>query len=744
MSAHKRKGSFGNLSEMFKRNSLATTLLMPVLLAGFIVSIVVLGKVGQLNQSQSSDAAIPGGTTVTFPEITCTNAKYQVAGFTNGSSVNYKYLVKNSSGQVYTESQFNFIIEGANIWDVIPFRNELQSNTAYTIQIVRADNGTALGSVRSFTSGTCAGTPATTLGNVTSTCTEPGVMTIRWTAHTGADHYTVEIFKPRTGQGPRVFGQVATNETTFVARDPDLAGGVVQADVYAQNAQGQNIAGPAFASPVTCPAGQVFSGSHASLSEAQCGIAGIAGTITLQMNSSNTADNGEYRIRIDKMVNNQLTVGYAYSRDVINFKTTDSWLTNVAPILTTLGTGDYKYQLEKKVNGTFVSVSNVVFPSSGYHRLTCPAAATTAPSAAPGVTFAGSHASLSEAQCTVAGIAGTITLQLNSNNTADNGDYRIRIDKKVNNQLTVGYAFSRDVISFRTTDSWLTNVAPILTTLGTGDYRYQLEKKVNGTFIPVRGVTFPTSATAYHRLTCSGNNPTSIPSPTAVTSAAPVCINNTADVVLAMDVSGSMDSKSSGVKRIEAAKEAAKSFLGLLPNKRQARAGVVTYNRDAKLVGGLTTDMNSLISKINFKASGGTGIAAGITKADEQFGTANKTNIVILMTDGKANSPRPAGISDPDNPAVAPFARLAAFDAAARSIEAHKTVFYTVGFGKSTSVDTELLSGIARLSNTSPYMASNPNTFVDIFERLPSEICNDAPVSLNRALYNQIRGQLAQ
>jgi Mg-chelatase subunit ChlD len=463
---------------------------------------------------------------------------------------------------------------------------------------------------------TCPPAPiGTTLGNVKATCTVPGAMQLSWDPHTGADHYVVEIFKPRWDQGPRVFGQVATTGTSYTANDPDLENGLFQANIYAQNAQGQNIAGPAFAPQVTCPPnGYVFSG-RASLSEPQCNVAGVAGTITLQMSSSNTADDGEYRIRIDKKVNDQVTIGYAYGRDLVNFTTHDSTLTSVMPILTTLGNGDYRYQLEKKTRGI--------------------------------------------------------------------------------------YAF-------------------------------------------VNGVSFPTGNTAYHRLTCSGNNPTAIPSPTAVTTAAPVCVNNTSDVVLTMDVSGSMDSKTSGVKRIEAAKEAARSFLGLLPNKRQARASVVTYNKNATLVGGLTTDMSSLISKINFKASGGTGIAAGITKANEQFGTANKTNIIILMTDGKANSPRPAGISDPDDPAVAPFARLAAFDAAAKSIETHKTVFYTVGFGKSSSVDTELLSGIARLSNTSPYMASNPNTFVDIFEKLPSEICNDAPVALNRALYNQIRGQLAQ
>ncbi|MBK6828468.1 MAG: VWA domain-containing protein [Chitinophagaceae bacterium] len=114
------------------------------------------------------------------------------------------------------------------------------------------------------------------------------------------------------------------------------------------------------------------------------------------------------------------------------------------------------------------------------------------------------------------------------------------------------------------------------------------------------------------------------------------------DIVLCMDVSGSMGSRDIAPSRMEAAKEVAEEFVRGRPVDR---IGLVIFSGESFTQCPITTDRNALISQIQNLESrkhlaDGTVIGEGLaTAADRLTKSPGKSKVIILITDGKEDPP---------------------------------------------------------------------------------------------------------
>lgn len=111
------------------------------------------------------------------------------------------------------------------------------------------------------------------------------------------------------------------------------------------------------------------------------------------------------------------------------------------------------------------------------------------------------------------------------------------------------------------------------------------------------------------------------------------------DIVLCIDVSGSMLAQDFTPNRLEAAKEVAANFAAGRPTDR---IGVVIFSGESFTLCPLTTDQNVLRSQIYNIQSGlledGTAIGSGLaTGVDRLRASQSKSKVAILLTDGENN-----------------------------------------------------------------------------------------------------------
>jgi len=111
------------------------------------------------------------------------------------------------------------------------------------------------------------------------------------------------------------------------------------------------------------------------------------------------------------------------------------------------------------------------------------------------------------------------------------------------------------------------------------------------------------------------------------------------DIVLAIDVSGSMLAQDFTPNRMEAAKEVAANFVANRPTDRIA---VVIFSGESFTLCPLTTDQQVLKTQIFNIQSGlledGTAIGSGLaTSVDRLRSSKSKSKVVILLTDGENN-----------------------------------------------------------------------------------------------------------
>lgn len=193
------------------------------------------------------------------------------------------------------------------------------------------------------------------------------------------------------------------------------------------------------------------------------------------------------------------------------------------------------------------------------------------------------------------------------------------------------------------------------------------------------------------------------------------------DIILAMDVSGSMLAEDFKPNRLEAAKKVAMDFISERPSDR---IGLVLYEGEAYTKVPLTTDHNLLLNAFEEVRTGmvaqGTAIGVGLVTAINRLETSDaKSKVIILLTDGVNNS----GDVDPIT--------------AAQIAKEYGIRVYTIGIGQDgmapypmqsafgtvmqnmpVEIDEELLTEIADITGTKYFRAKNQDELEQIYDEI--------------------------
>jgi Ca-activated chloride channel homolog len=192
------------------------------------------------------------------------------------------------------------------------------------------------------------------------------------------------------------------------------------------------------------------------------------------------------------------------------------------------------------------------------------------------------------------------------------------------------------------------------------------------------------------------------------------------NVMLVIDVSGSMQATDVQPTRIAAAESAAETLVNALPPN--AAVGLVAFNSSAFVIVPPGSDRDTLRAGIeSLRARGGTAIGDGINLALDQLGAppagpwgSHPPSMIVLLTDGVSN----AGV-DPSA-------------AASRAAEEHVPV-NTVGVGSRASqpvfvqgqdvggVDEQALQSVAQTTGGKYFFATQASQLQQIYSSLGSQ-----------------------
>jgi len=203
---------------------------------------------------------------------------------------------------------------------------------------------------------------------------------------------------------------------------------------------------------------------------------------------------------------------------------------------------------------------------------------------------------------------------------------------------------------------------------------------------------------------------------------------NGVDIMVALDVSTSMNAEDFKPDRITVAKDVLKNFIAGRP---QDRIGLVIFSGKSYLQSPLTTDHNTVLNYLDQIHTGmiedGTAIGMALaTSVNRLKDSEAKTKIILLLTDGENN----AGQIDPET--------------AAKMAQALGIKIYSVGIGDPngapikvqdpwgrwvyarnrdgsfflTKMNEEGLRQISALSEGGYFMASDENKFKEIFSEI--------------------------
>ncbi len=195
------------------------------------------------------------------------------------------------------------------------------------------------------------------------------------------------------------------------------------------------------------------------------------------------------------------------------------------------------------------------------------------------------------------------------------------------------------------------------------------------------------------------------------------------DIILCIDVSGSMTAEDFTPSRMEAAKQVAENFVNNRPNDR---IGIVIFSGESFTQCPLTTDHYVLINQIEQIRNGlledGTAIGSGLaTSVDRLRSSKAKSKVVILLTDGINNG----GLIDPAT--------------ALEIAKAFKVKVYTIGVGtngyaptpvstpmgivmqnEKVEIDEKLLKNIAEQTGGKYFRATDNKSLDSIYSQIDS------------------------
>ena len=193
------------------------------------------------------------------------------------------------------------------------------------------------------------------------------------------------------------------------------------------------------------------------------------------------------------------------------------------------------------------------------------------------------------------------------------------------------------------------------------------------------------------------------------------------DIVLCLDISGSMLAQDFTPNRMEAAKNVAGEFIS---NRPTDRIGLVIFSGESFTMCPLTTDRAVLMSQLSNVQSGlledGTAIGSGLaTGVDRLRNSPSKSKVIILLTDGENNG----GLIDPNT------AKEIAKSVGVR--------VYTIGMGtegfapvpmqtpqgvvlsrEKVNIDEKLLTQIAKETGGSYYRAKDNESLRSIYSEI--------------------------
>lgn len=188
-------------------------------------------------------------------------------------------------------------------------------------------------------------------------------------------------------------------------------------------------------------------------------------------------------------------------------------------------------------------------------------------------------------------------------------------------------------------------------------------------------------------------------------------------VFLVIDVSGSMADQFKGARKIDAAKQAAKSFVSLMSKHDQA--GLVKFSTVAELESDLTSDKSALYKAIDGLEPGGrTAIGDGLWLALDRLEAVTGARAIILLTDGMHN----AGKHTPE-------------EAATRAKSLGIRV-YTLGFGEKGDIDEERMKKVAEMTGGQYFYSPSPEDLRMLYISLSQMISG---VSAERIVLDSIK-----
>ncbi|MCP9751705.1 VWA domain-containing protein [Ferruginibacter sp. HRS2-29] len=190
------------------------------------------------------------------------------------------------------------------------------------------------------------------------------------------------------------------------------------------------------------------------------------------------------------------------------------------------------------------------------------------------------------------------------------------------------------------------------------------------------------------------------------------------DIILCIDVSGSMTAQDLTPNRLEAAKNVAIDFVNRRPTDR---IGIVIFSGESFTQCPLTTDQSVLIAAIQNIRNGlledGTAIGSGLSTSVDRLRTGtSKSKVVVLLTDGENNG----GLIDPKT--------------AKEIAKTYGIKVYTIGVGtdgmapqpentplgvvmksQKVSIDEKLLTEIATETGGKYFRAKDNNSLSEIY-----------------------------
>jgi Ca-activated chloride channel homolog len=201
--------------------------------------------------------------------------------------------------------------------------------------------------------------------------------------------------------------------------------------------------------------------------------------------------------------------------------------------------------------------------------------------------------------------------------------------------------------------------------------------------------------------------------------------------VLAMDVSTSMEATDVEPTRMDAAREAATTFVDELPD--ELRVGLVTFSTEAQVIVAPTSEHDQVRDALGFlEANGGTAIGDAIAAATElkqgdatlaanREGGDGPPLVVLLLSDGE---PSPETLDPIQAAEDANAAGVRVFTVALGTDEG--TVTLTDDFGNEDVVpvppDRETLTQIAEITGGEFFAAPSEATLESVYEQLGSEL----------------------